>query len=102
MASQKFEPRSKVTWKEPIEKRRHKSPIDEQWFIPRSDLKESKMLYEILRFQYERNGRKEERIRIGYDVIGKKPRVRNKWTWGQFCPYYRNKDLKTSTATGGT
>jgi len=24
-------------------------------------------------------------LRLGYYIIGKKPRNRNKWVWGQFC-----------------
>ena len=90
----RFKPRTRVTWKDPLEKKRYEAPIGEQWFMPRSDLRQSKMIYEIVRFQFERKGRKEERIRIGYYIIGKKPRVKNKWTWGQFCPYYRTEDLK--------
>ena len=39
------------------------------------------------------NGKKE--IRIGYYIIGKKPRMKNKWVWGQFCPLFPKKDLVT-------
>ncbi|MCJ7793276.1 MAG: hypothetical protein MUP45_04905 [Candidatus Marinimicrobia bacterium] len=35
----------------------------------------------------------EKEIRIGYYIIGKKPRMKNKWTWGQFCPFFPRKDL---------
>ncbi|MFH1457098.1 MAG: hypothetical protein ABIF17_03210 [Patescibacteria group bacterium] len=37
------------------------------------------------------NGKKE--IRIGYYIIGKKPKMKGKWVWGQFCPLFPKKDL---------
>lgn len=37
------------------------------------------------------DGKKE--IRVGYYIVGKKPRMKNKWTWGQFCPFFPRKDL---------
>jgi hypothetical protein len=37
------------------------------------------------------DGKKE--IRIGYYIIGKKPRMKNKWVWGQFCPLFPKQDL---------
>ena len=32
-------------------------------------------------------------IRVGYYIVGKKPRVRGKWVWGQFCPLFPRQDL---------
>jgi len=36
--------------------------------------------------------RKKE-LRIGYYIIGKKPKARGKWVWGQYCPLFPRKDL---------
>ena len=33
-------------------------------------------------------------LRLGYYIIGKKPRFKDKWTWGQFCPFIVGKDLE--------
>jgi len=32
--------------------------------------------------------------RIGYYVVGKNGRVKNKWTWGQYCPLIPQEDFK--------
>lgn len=37
------------------------------------------------------SGKKE--IRIAYYIIGKKPRMKGKWVWGQFCPLLPKRDL---------
>jgi len=37
------------------------------------------------------NGKKQ--IRIGYYIIGKKPGARDRWVWGQFCPFFPKQDL---------
>lgn len=37
------------------------------------------------------DGKKE--IRVGYYILGKKPRMKDKWTWGQFCPFFPKEDL---------
>lgn len=33
-------------------------------------------------------------LRIGYYIIGKKPKMNGKWVWGQYCPFITVKDLK--------
>ena len=35
-----------------------------------------------------------QQIRIGYYIIGEKPKMRGKWVWGQFCPFFPPEDLK--------
>lgn len=37
------------------------------------------------------DGKKE--LRLGYYIIGKKPRSKDKWVWGQYCPFFPKKDL---------
>ncbi len=39
-------------------------------------------------------GDEKKEIRIGYYIIGKKPRSKGKWVWGQYCPFFPRKDLK--------
>ena len=51
---------------------------------------DSKKIFVLQEIIFE-DGKKE--IRIGYYIIGKKPRMKNKWTWGQFCPLFPKKDL---------
>src|SRR3990167_4732685 len=38
------------------------------------------------------DGKKE--LKLGYYIIGKKPRAKDKWVWGQFCPLFPKKDLE--------
>jgi hypothetical protein len=33
-------------------------------------------------------------LRLGYWIIGKKEKSRDKWVWGQFCPFIVGEDLK--------
>lgn len=33
-------------------------------------------------------------LRLGYYIIGKQKRFRDKWVWGQFCPFIIGEDLK--------
>lgn len=37
------------------------------------------------------DGKKE--LRLGYYIVGKKPGARNRWVWGQYCPFFPKKDL---------
>lgn len=37
------------------------------------------------------DGKKE--LRLGYYIIGKKPRAKDKWVWGQYCPFFPKQDL---------
>jgi len=33
-------------------------------------------------------------FRIGYFMLGKKRRMRDKWVWGQYAPLFKRQDLK--------
>ena len=35
----------------------------------------------------------EKELRLGYYIIGKKPRARGRWVWGQYCPFFPKQDL---------
>jgi hypothetical protein len=43
-------------------------------------------------------------IRLGYYIIGIKPKMKGKWTWGQFCPLLPKSDfeelIKTAVSRG--
>ena len=44
------------------------------------------------KIQFEDDGRIE--IRLGYYVIGEKPRMKGKWVWGQYATMMPTKDFK--------
>lgn len=56
---------------------------------PQSDLPTKIFCIERLKFD---NGRDE--IRFCYYIIGKRPRMKGRWTWGQFAPLVPFKDFK--------
>ena len=35
-----------------------------------------------------------EELRLGYYIIGKKPGMRGRWVWGQYCPFIPQSDFK--------
>ena len=57
----------------------------------RSDL--PRQLYRLQRLQFD-DKYKYEQFRLGYDIIGKKPRMKGKWIWGQYCPFIPKKDFR--------
>ena len=36
---------------------------------------------------------KQEMLRFGYYIVGKKPKMKDKWTWGQYCPFVSVEDF---------
>lgn len=83
--------RKKVKPKDPVTGRRDEYSVEEQCWMPRGDVKDSKMIYLVQKFPTNGEG---DRTRIGYYIIGRKGRFRGKWAWGQFCPWYLPKDFK--------
>ena len=45
----------------------------------------------LQRIEFE-DGKKE--LRLAYFIIGKKPKRRGKWVWGQYCTFIPPKDFK--------
>ena len=45
----------------------------------------------LQRVEFE-DGRKE--LRLAYYIIGKKPRMRNKWVWGQYATFMPPRDFR--------
>ena len=56
--------------------------------LEQSDYSEKIFVLQEILFE---DGRKE--LRLGYYIIGKKPRTRDKWVWGQYCPLFSKQDL---------
>lgn len=74
----------------------------EAWtFLPASNLNDKVFILERLkklkyagRLAYKKSWKKGEiEYRIGYYIVGKIGRARDKWVWGQFCPLVPHKDL---------
>jgi hypothetical protein len=55
--------------------------VTDEIVIEQSDLPEKRICLQRINF----GGAKEE-LRLGYYIIGKKPRMLGKWVWGQFAP----------------
>ena len=75
----------------------------EAWtFMPQHNLKEKVFSVERLRLmkvegtpahpKTAKPGQVE--YRVGYYIIGKNGRTKNKWIWGQFCPFIPQPDFK--------
>jgi hypothetical protein len=54
-----------------------------------SDLPSKQICLQRVRFE---DGREE--VRLGYYIIGKKPRMKDKWVWGQYATFLPMKDFK--------
>ncbi len=52
------------------------------------------ILLQKLRFEDDRSEFASIEFRIGYYIIGKKPKMRGKWVWGQFALMIRPDDFK--------
>jgi hypothetical protein len=57
---------------------------------PHSGVPSKIICLQLLRF--DEDGR--EQVRIGYYVIGKKPRMLGRWVWGQYATMMPLKDFK--------
>jgi hypothetical protein len=68
-------------------KRRFK--INRSVSLPQSNYPEKTFVLQEIEFE---DGKQE--IRVGYYIIGKKPKMKDKWVWGQFCPIFPRDDLR--------
>ena len=71
--------------------------IREDWtFLPQHNYK--RKVFIIERLKREKSIRKQKKgeiqYRVGYYIVGKNGRAKNKWVWGQFCPMIPQKDFK--------
>lgn len=72
-----------------INGKRKKFKIGEYVTLKQSNYPKKKFVLQEILFE---DGKKE--LRVGYYIIGKKPRSKDKWVWGQFCPLFPKKDLE--------
>ena len=54
-----------------------------------SDFKKKALVLQKIRFDDDR-----QEIRLGYYIIGKKPRNRGRWVWGQFATFMPKRDFR--------
>jgi len=72
-----------------IDGKRKKFKIGKYVTLRQSNYPEKIFVLQEILFE---DGKKE--LRIGYYIIGKKPRSKGKWVWGQYCPFFPKQDLK--------
>lgn len=95
----------KVIWMKDVGRQGEHGYVREKWtFMPASNLKEKKVfVFERLRnvsrsgkhaYKSSLRGLGEREYRIGYYIVGRIGRARNRWWWAQFCPMIPVRDLK--------
>jgi len=47
----------------------------------------------VLQRLQRKNSQNEEMFRFAYYIIGKKPKMKDKWTWGQYAPFISADDF---------
>ena len=47
----------------------------------------------VLQRLRSKSGDQSEMFRFGYYIIGKRPKMKDKWTWGQFAPFISAEDF---------
>lgn len=62
--------------------------VDEEVFLASSD---SSKAFAIHKLEYDDGS---EEFRIGYFMIGRKPRMRGKWAWAQYAPMMTEKEME--------
>ena len=70
-------------------RRRHFKIIEAPIVVKQSTYREK--VFILQRIQFEDDGTIE--LRLGYYIIGKKPRMRGRWVWGQYCPLIPESDF---------
>lgn len=71
-------------------RRRHFQVIEAPLVVQQNTYHEKAFV--LQRIQFEDDGVLE--LRLGYYIIGKKPRMRGRWVWGQSCPLIPEGDFK--------
>ncbi len=76
--------------------------VREAWtFLPQHNNKDKVFLFERLRklrysgqLSYQKNWKRGDiEYRVGYFIVGKIGRAKDRWVWGQFCPMIPESDL---------
>lgn len=65
--------------------------------LPQSNYPEKVFILQEIFFEsgkmVPKKAKRKREIRIGYYILGKKPKMKGRWVWGQFCPFFPKKDL---------
>ena len=75
--------------RDPVNGSRFTFTITDEITRPQSDLPSKVICLQRVTFQ---DGREE--VRLGYFIIGKRPRMLGKWVWGQYATFLPLKDFK--------
>jgi hypothetical protein len=77
------------TLRMPPDRRRDRFTVDDEIVRPQSTNRAKKICLQRVTFE---DGRKE--VRLGYYIIGKLPRMRGRWVWGQYATFMPVADFK--------
>lgn len=77
--------------KDPVTKKRRYFAIEDEIQKIQSNAKHKTIVFQKLRF-HDTN---EIQLRLGYYILGKLPRMKDKWTWGQYATFLPAKDFKS-------
>jgi hypothetical protein len=68
---------------------RYRFTITDEIVRPQTGMPEKLLCLQRIKFE---DGKEE--VRLGYYIIGKKPKMLGKWVWGQYCTFMPLKDFK--------
>lgn len=74
---------------QPITKEKVYFEILDEILMPQSGAKNKRLCFQKIMFTKD----KRIELRLGYYIIGKKPKMRGKWVWGQFSMMIPIKDF---------
>jgi hypothetical protein len=76
--------------KDPVTKEKRDFTIEDEIQKTQSNAKHKKIVLQKLKF----HNNNEIQLRLGYYILGKLPRMRGKWTWGQYAAFIPIRDFK--------
>lgn len=77
--------------KDPVTKEKRYFTIEDEIQKTQSNAKHKKIVLQKLKF-HDNN---EIQLRLGYYILGKLPRMKDKWTWGQYATFIPVSDFKS-------
>jgi hypothetical protein len=82
---------NKGSRKDPVTKEKRYFTIIDEIRKKQSNAKHKTLVLQKLKF-LDNN---ETQLRLGYYILGKLPRMKGKWTWGQYATFLPIKDFKS-------
>jgi hypothetical protein len=79
-----------VTTRDPVTKRKTKFVVEDEIRRPQTEYPCKMIVLQKLRYQE----RDLVEFRLGYYIIGKRPRMAGKWTWGQYATFLPQSDFQ--------